>query len=244
MFIKTDIPDPVISSIMGLVEKEAAAESPRKYLGASSIGDKCERKLWYRLNRPAERAPIPAMLILAANDGHRAEELMAALLRKVPGVELWTVKPDGSQYGFADLEDKFKGHIDGVIKGLPQAPKTPHIWEHKCCNQKKYDNLLKLRTEHGEKETLKKWNYVYYCQAQIYMHYFEMERHYMTISLAGLRAFSSLRTEFDKNVAQALIDKAKRIINAKTPPFGISLNPSFFECAWCEFNEHCHNLRE
>jgi len=234
--------DPLIEKIYEFIEAEAKKEPPRNYIGASSIGEDCERKLFYKLRHADKAKPRRAELILAANDGHRSEDLVASYIRQIPGVELWTHKNDGGQYGFHERfgEVDFKGHVDGIIKGLPQSPATAHIWENKACNQKIFDAFLKARETHGTKGALQKWKPIYYAQAIINMEKFDIKRHYTTVCLSGTRKIASCRTEANPTLAKLLIEKAKRVASATTPPFGISDNPTFYECKhMCDFYEHC-----
>lgn len=233
--------DATLMAIDKILEDELAAEPKRNYLGASSLGDSCERKLWYRLHT-SMRETFPASTIRKFNDGHRCEAEMAALLRKVPGVRLWTHIDADNQYGFEDhtLGPKpLSGHYDGVIIGILEAPKTFHIWEHKATNEKKYLELKKLKAI-NEKAALRAWNPVYYAQAVINMHYENLTRHYMTVSTPGLREYLSIRTEDDPVYAEALKIKARRIINSKELPERIG-GKDYYECKWCGFYDACHN---
>lgn len=232
--------DPLIEAIYQHIEEEAKKERPRSYVGASSIGDDCEKKLYYQLRHPELAKERKAELILAANDGHRGEDLMASYIRKIPGIELITHGADGKQLGFSDLDGKFRGHCDGLITGLPLAPKTRHVWEHKVKNEKFYNKITDLKTLNDIKEVLALWDYVYYCQAVVYMHYFDCTRHYMTVGQAGSRKFQSIRTNANPQLAKQLIQKAKRIIAYTSPPIGISNNPTFWKCKFCDYSETCH----
>jgi hypothetical protein len=231
--------DPTIEAVHRAIEARAAAEPPRTYLGASSLGDRCERKLYYRLNgAPSE--PRKASLIYAAEDGHTSEATVAGRLRLVPGLELWTVDEVGKQFGFTDFGGKFAGHIDGVIKGLIQAPSTPHIWENKAANEKKFAEFRSAIQKYGEKQALMNGNYAWYVQAQCYMGYFDMTRHYLTVCTPGARDILSCRTEFVPAFFQAMRQRAERILSYREPPARLIDDPSYFYCKWCEFREHCH----
>ena len=240
MFIAPPITDPTLEALREILREQERNQTRRKYLGASSVGHTCERNVWYSYHCGHLAKPMNDMGHLAVNCGHRAEATMATLLRLIPDIELITEQENGEQLGFSDHGGEFKGHIDGIIRGLAQAPVTPHIWEHKDANAKKFAEFQKLKEKHGEKECLKHWNWIYHCQAQVYMHYFDLTRHYMTVSLSGVRDFDSCRTEYDKNIAQGLVDKAKRVIEAKAPPARISNKPDFWTCKFCNFNEVCH----
>lgn len=231
--------DPLIDIIFNNVVAEAEKEPKRKYIGASSIGDRCYRRLWLQFYKPETAAPAPATLTLAANDGHRSELIMAGYLQAIPGIDLKTHKADGTQYGFSDHGGYFKGHFDGIISGLPEIPRTTCIWEHKSKNHRLYDELTKLKDKNPIGEVLRMWDYTYYCQAVIYMHYAELSTHYMTVSAAGMRNFQSVITYANPEFAEGLIQKAARIIDMESPPIGISQTPSWWECKMCKFNKEC-----
>lgn len=237
------IPEPVDPTLLAV---DAAIESaqdskPRPYLGASSIGDPCSRKLWYGFRWAAPKR-FPASTLRLFEDGHRGEDIMAARLRAVPGLLLSTHADDGRQWGISDHQGHFRGHCDGFIKGLLQAPKTPHIWEHKATNETKQKKLAKLKQEKGEKEALAHWDAIYYAQAQIYMHYFEIDRHYLTASSPGERTTISCRTNYVKEHAEPLVAKAKDIIASDTPPTKLSEDPTHWLCKFCDFHSICHDI--
>lgn len=231
--------DPVVEAMREIAEREAAIEQRRNYIGASSIGRDCARALWYEFNG-FPRQPRKADLIWAAEDGHRSEDLIASRLRKVRGITLWTHDDNGEQYGFSLLNDKYQGHADGVILGLPQSPKTPHVWENKAKNDKDFATFAKIKAERGEKETLERWNEQYYVQAQVMMHHFNLTRHYLTVCTPGGRHINSCRTEYKAEVALKALDRAMKLIEAKAEPPRISDKPDFFKCKWCEFKDVCH----
>jgi hypothetical protein len=231
--------DPTLLAMHKAVEQREAAKPPRNYLGASSIGDSCERKLWYGV-QGTQREPIKWQGLYAIEDGHRTEDLIAERLRLVPGIELWTHREDGSQFGFEDFGERFRGHIDGVIRGLLQAPKTPHIWENKSVNEAKFKKFQKAAAEKGEKNALKAWDLIYYAQAVVYMSYFDLTRHYLTVTTPGGRDIASCRTEANPTYAEALREKGKGILNATEPSARVSENPSWWECKFCPFWETCH----
>jgi len=240
MAVLPAIADPTLDAVRAAVEQRAAAEEPRTYLGMSEIGRPCERQLWYGF-RWAAREQFTADTLWRFEDGHRSEDVMAGRLRLVPGVTLRTVDPrTGQQFAFADLAGHFRGHADGMLTGLVQAPKTLHVWEGKATNEKKQAELIKLKQTHGEKVALAKWDAVYYAQAVLYMAYSETTRHYLTCASPGARTMVGVRTETDLDAARALRDKAERVVTSPEPPPRISDNPSWFECKFCPAHSVCH----
>lgn len=232
--------DPTIQAMLQIVANRP--RDSRDYLGASSIGDPCARKLWYKFNKyPESKSDYADIGNCAADSGHYAEEATAKRLKAIPGLELLTHKDDGSQFGFSTFDGKFKGHVDGLIlKGLLQAPKAQHVWEHKDKDHKKFADFQNVKMKFGEKNALKNWDETYYAQAQTNMHFFKMDRHYLTVSYAGARRYDSCRTEYNPVDAEMLVDKAYKIISATQEPQRVSENADFFLCKFCPFKDICH----
>jgi hypothetical protein len=212
------------------MEAASAKEPVRRYIGASIAGNQCDLFLWYTLYGPAVPRSISARGLKAIQDGHTTEEVMAARLARVPGVEIYD-----RQGGFSDLGGLFKGHWDGRIRGILEAPITEHIWENKACNAEKYEKLRSLRDLLGEKQALQKWDYVYYIQAILYMHYSGTKRHYLTVCLPGARDAISVRTNANPELAKATIWRIGMIIESKAPPVAMKA-PA---CNWCMYKSRC-----
>lgn len=232
--------DPTLEAVDRAIEQKATRDKPRPYLGMSAIGHPCDRRLWYGFRWAAQEA-FDAATIKRFEDGHYQEDVQIDRLRMVPGITLLSVDPDtGRQWGFVDVDGHMKGHADGKIGGLLQAPKTWHIWEHKATDEKKQAKLEKLKEEKGEKNALAEWDETYYVQAQLYMHYSDLPRHYLTCSSPGGRKTVSCRTEYDADIAKRHIERARRIIYAEQPPERMREDRSYFMCKWCCFNDLCH----
>ena len=232
--------DPTLAAIdAAIVESQDAM--PRHYLGMSSIGHPCERKLWFDFRWSATRS-FDTKTIKRFEDGHRGEDIQAARLRMVKGINLQTHDArTGKQFGFEACGGHVKGHMDGAIVGLLQAPKTWHVWEHKQVNEAKFKKLIKLKEKLGEKNALKEWDAIYHGQALLYMRCSGMERHYLTCSTPGGRDTVSVRTDADKAEADRLFAKAQRIVDAAEPPPGISERPDWYECKLCDYHDLCHS---
>jgi len=233
-------PDPTLAAVdAALVAQQETGWRP--YLGASQIGGPCDRALWYAFRWCLEPR-LSADSLRRIADGHAGEALMAERLRRVPGIHLWTVDEDaGQQYEFVDLNRHFAGHIDGVILGLLQAPKTPHVWEHKQVGDAKFRELAKLKSgAPDEKAVLEKWDEQYFIQAQVYLHYFNLTRHFLTVATPGGRQYLSVRTAYQPEVARRATARAANLIGAARPPLRLSDNPADWRCKACEFWRICH----
>lgn len=232
--------DPTLDAMRDACERAGNKPSERDYLGASLIGEDCSRKIWYSYKK-YPKLPFKAETLWAFEDGRRTEDLLAARLRMIDGIELHTHDEHGNQFGFAALGGKFKGHCDGVIRGLKQAPTAWNVWEAKCSKHEKFEQFKKEKSKNGEKNTLKAWNANYFIQAQLYMHFLQIDRHYLIVALSGGRDVDSCRTEYQPDVAENAINKADSILQHNVPPKRISEKPDFYQCRWCDYREICHN---
>lgn len=224
--------------------KARLAKKGQRYIGASVIGHECDRHIYFdSIGAPADPPYrwYPNAGILAAEDGHRSEPIMAARLRMVQGIELYTHRPDvkpkkqfGFDFGF------LRGSYDGILRGLLQAPATWHIWDHKRANEKKFKKLKEL-VQIDEKAALQLWDKGYYAQQVIYMEAEELERSYLTCSTDGFTDVTSVRTNADPKYAKALIAKAKRITSATQPPMPISKQDNLMPCLFCKFKGTCRS---
>lgn len=231
--------DPTLAAMNAAIERDGNSDAPRQYLGMSGIGKPCHRAIWYDFRWATDRQ-IAASGLRAIQDGYANEELTIKRLRAVDAITLWTEGEDGQQIGCEDLSGHFCGHLDGVIEGLLQAPKTPHVWENKAVNQKKFDALKKLIAEVGEKLALINWDSIYHAQAQLYMHYTKLTRHYLTVNTPGGRDTVACRTNYDKASAQHYIDLARSIIASEGPPMRMSDDAAHWKCKWCDHHAVCH----
>ncbi len=227
-----DRSDPTLDAVNAVIE---ASQRPyaSKNIGFGEIGHECSRYLFYKINTD-EPEVFNADTLRIFQDGQNAEVAMANALRSVEGIELFTHDPnrENKQYKLDALEGRFTGRLDGVILGLLQAPKTPHLWEHKNVNDKKFDALIKCKN-------VLDWDIKYFAQAQSNMLHAELDRCYMTVSTPGLRRVTSIRFPLDKEYAESLVQKARRVINAKEPPERIG-GPDWFACKYCRFYNKCH----
>lgn len=230
----------LLAADKALEAKEFSQPARASRLGMGAIGESCSRKIWYRF-RLALRERFDAKSLKNFADGHHSEQVQAERLRLVPGITLETIDPaTGIQFEYTDCNGHFVGKLDGKITGLLQAPSKLHIWEHKSTSEKKFNDLKKIKAEVGEKNALRKWNPIYYAQGQLYMFYEGTDRHYMTVSSAGVRDAIGLRTEANPAFAMQLKAKAQRIITSDEPPEKVSNTASWFECKFCPFKGICH----
>lgn len=207
---------------------EAAANrvnKKRHYLGMSSIGSQCERSLWYGF-RGFTPNPLDGKTQLIFELGDHIEQIQINWLEKA-GYRI-----TNRQDTYSDHNGFFRGHPDGIIHGVTSKP---HIYDAKSCNKKALEAIKKL----GMKEAKP----IYYAQAQMMMHYAELDRAIYIFTCKDNCELYAERFYYNKDEAQSLIDKAKRIITAETAPSKIheeTIDDELdFTCQWCNYNLIC-----
>lgn len=233
--------NPVADSITKVVDDAIVANEEkrerRKYIGASSIGDECQRKIQYRyLNYTIDKdKAFSARTLRIFQFGHEIENYASKWLRDA-GFDLRTEHKDGKQFGFSIADGEIRGHIDGVICDGPVEMGYPALWECKSAN----DNKFKAFVRHG----VAKANPVYATQLALYQTYMELYEHpalFTVINKNTSEIYYEL-VPYNKKLAQEASDKAVNILTAAKAGDilpRIAHTKDFFLCKFCEFKETC-----
>lgn len=220
-------------AIYGLYERAEAAEPARPYLGASVIGEPCARRLWWSF-RWAIRERFDGRMLRLFDTGHREEWRVLDELRQL-GLEVWDrdhARGDDEQFAVRAHGGHFRGHLDAVVRGLPEAPKTPHLVDVKTVSSKKFTELLKR----GFRDAYPR----YWAQGQVYMGLMELERAAFIFVVKDTDEIHVERFAFDKPEFERIMERAGRIIFAAEPPAGVSTDPAWHECKFCPAFDLCH----
>ena len=92
--------------------------------------------------------------------GHREEAWLIDDLRAI-GCDVWDVDPETGRQWRVELAPHFGGSCDGVVLGLPDAPKTPHVFEAKTSNRERFEELVHRGVRWAKPE--------HFAQMQVYM---------------------------------------------------------------------------
>lgn len=210
---------------------EATAESGhRAHLGASVIGHTCERYLWL-LFRWAWREAFDGRMLRLFDTGKRAEARFVAELRGI-GCEVHDADEFGQQFRVREISGHFGGSLDGAVLGLPEAPKSWHVVEFKTHGAKSFAEL----SAKGVRESKPQ----HWAQMQVYMGLTGMERALYLAENKDTSDLYSERVEFDLVEFNRLVERARRIVTAATPPGKLSADPAWYQCKWCAFHGLCH----
>lgn len=212
---------PTIAAIDAAIEANERRDFDHVVRG-SSIGHPCERKIWYGFRWAGQPEDFDGRKLRLFHTGHSEEARMVAWLQ-LAGVNVEAVDPSsGDQWEVVALDGHFKGHLDGIVIGIIEAPKTPHLLECKTHNAKSFAQLLK----HGV--AVSKPEHV--AQMQIYMHLKGLSRAFYLAKNKDDDTLYAERIEYDAAHGVALLAKAERIRDTHDAPARVSDDPNYFLC--------------
>jgi len=219
----------LVQAIYAWHKKKGDAQPRRGYLGASSIGQECERSLWYQFRNCLKR-DFEGRMYRLFETGDLAESRFVNELRGI-GCEVHDVTPEGEQFEVNAFGGHFSGHMDGCALGIPEAPKTWHVLEFKTHNAKSFAKL--------EKEGVKESKPMHYAQMMVYMGLTKMTRALYMAANKDTDALYSERIRFNGTEFDKYMDKAERIIFAQDPPERAFNRPDGFGCRFCDAKALC-----
>ena len=235
-----DLSDHLGALVDSAMEREAAQQPPRAYLGASSLGEDCARRLQFQyFNAPKDIGRhFPGRLLRVFARGHRVEDWMAEWLC-LAGFELRTRNESGDQFGFVAAGGRVRGHADGVVVSGPDSFRYPMLWECKCVGIKSYRELKKKKLAASRP--------VYAAQVALYQAYLGLHEHpalFTAICADNMEIYAE-RVVFDRGLAQRASDRAVHILRAcdaaELLP-RISTTPTHQTCRNCPWQDRCWAL--
>jgi len=162
--------------------------------------------------------------------GHLQEDRILEDL-KLAGFELWSHDANGKQWTYTDETGHFVCKLDGVIRGVPTAEKTPHDLEIKTHSLKSFDDVKKKGVEKSKP--------VHFWQMQAGMLYGNLPRALYVALCKNDEDYHAERIYPDTNVQSQIQAKITKLVDATIPPVGISEDGKAFGCKWCDMKEVC-----
>ena len=199
-------------------------------LGASAVGGPCERALWFSF-RHCCRPSFPGRMHRLFDRGDMEEPRIVADLQAIGCTVHEADESTGKQFRVEALGGHLSGYMDGAILGVPEAPKTWHVLEAKTHKAKSWRKL--------QREGVKKAEPKHYAQCMIYMHLTGMKRALYVAVNKDTEELYTERVRYDAVEAEALIERARRVIFAQEPPPRISEKSDYFICRFCDAKDVC-----
>ncbi len=216
-------------TIQQLIDRsmEAKRELPRHYMGASELGTECDMALWLSF-RWALKPHDEGRMMRIWRTGHESEATLIEDLRAI-GV---TIERQQEEVHFGG---HLLGHIDGIATGVPGAEKTPHVFDAKSSNRKRFDKL--------EKEGVAKAEPKYWVQLQSYMLGLGLTRAWYVSRCKDDERIYAERIHLDKEAAEAWVERGRRISLMNDAPERISGTPTYYKCKMCDYIDVCHKAK-
>jgi hypothetical protein len=222
---------PISIAINEAIERARPPEiNTRQYLGASSIGSPCLRRVQYDWMCDAVHEGQMRDIF---QRGHLFEDMIRGHMIRA-GFEF----APAEKLGFSTFDGAFRGHTDGILTRGPALPGVgyPTIWEHKCLGDKGWRGL--------DRDGLDKTYPHYVAQMLMYQHYLGLTEHpaVFTATNANTCARLHVLVHYDPVAARMWIDRAEMIVKATRAGELLprvaktSANPN---CAKCSHTERC-----
>jgi hypothetical protein len=208
-----------------------ASNYPRPHFGGSTIGAECSRQLWYSF-RWASHQQHDGRTLRLFETGNREEKRLIGELRAI-GITVWDRDPDNpsAQISFSEYGGHFKTSLDAIAEGFVESS-VPHVLEFKTMNDSNFHKL--------QNDGVRKSKPVHFAQVQIGMHMSGLDRAFYFAVNKNSDDIYGERIRADKQEGKRLLEKARSIIFAATPPARISEDPSFYICRFCMHRAICH----
>lgn len=208
---------PTVAAIFRNLER-GQDTSRRTYLGASVLGDECERKLFdsFRWLFPAEIFTGQKLSIFQT--GHEWEARLVRMVQAA-GIDLHDTDPEtGEQFAVRFAGGHGGGHLDGEATKVPEAPVTVHVVEFKSHNDKSFKALLKAANDPNLDGGVKHAKPTHYAQMQVYMGLRSRTRAlYLSVNKNDDSLYAE-RVDFDLVAFTKLMAKAERIVTTDRRP--------------------------
>ena len=206
----------------------------RKHLGASLIGHKCDRYLWYVFRWVLDPNGNSGRMERLFNRGHETEDRFITWLRGA-SFTVWDRDENGQQFRISGVEGHFGGSLDGVCQAPPNYQiGEPLLTEFKTHNEKSFNKLVKEKVKVAKPQ--------HYAQMCVYGAKNRLRYAlYCAINKNTDETYFEI-VELDWTYGNDLADRrAPGIILSPSPPPRLHETPTHFDCKFCDAFSVCHS---
>lgn len=214
--------------LVDALSKLERIETPRDYIGASSVGDECQRKIWFQYTG-AQANKVVGRQRMIYQTGHLLEKMILDDLELAGFLSERPCEGNNNLAVSCKGFEVFRGHMDGLIA----INGVDYILDIKTANDASFNRFVK----HG----LRSWSESYHDQLQAYMGMTGFKHAILLCLNKNTGEMHEETVNFNVVHYEFLINKAQQIAQAKSPPPRVSANPMFFKCKMCSYSEVCHN---
>lgn len=203
----------------------------RSHLGASEIGETCNRRLVYSF-RWMHREQFDGRMLRLFNRGHKEEDRFIEWLKAI-AAKVWAETEDGKQYRI-----KSDGHFGGSLDGISVLPyaelqNLPFLTEFKTHNDKSFTKLVANGVTQSKPR--------HYAQMCVYGEDYGFD---YAIYFAINKNDDDIYVEvvaLDPAYGRRLRSKAEAVTAATHLPARIAATSAFSDCKFCPMSGICHN---
>lgn len=225
---------PTADAIMAALVAEAADRPQYEGygIGASALGNECDRALWYGLRWVSPAEAMKGRTLRIFERGNWEETRLIADLRRA-GLDVLDRDEDtGRQWVFSQADGFLRGKADGRCWGVIEAPKAEHVLEIKSLKAADFraivkHGLLKAKPEH--------WHQLHAGMAGL-----GVARGLYVGTNKDTEEVLTERVRFDAEVALRQEARVSRIVAADDPPGRVSDKADAFSCRFCQHKAACH----
>ena len=214
----------IIDLIDKYLIKKASEAKPRSYLGTSTIGEMCDRKLWYSYKQPMPILDPRINRIFRL--GHLIEKEVTDLMLE-SGLTMYLVDEEGDQFGFTD--GIIGGHCDGIV----MVNELAHLLEIKSAKNSRFNTI--------KKEGVKNAENIYYTQVMIYAEKLELEYVKFIVYNKDTSELYEENLHCDPIEANWALQRGKDICSNDNLPDRRYSHISHFMCKMCNYKKDCWN---
>lgn len=204
----------------------------RDHLGASVIGRKCDRAIWFGFRWATQSNFEPRILRLFAR-GHREEPSLEGYLRDA-GLAVFPLDAEtGKQFRINDHGQHFGGSMDGIGFGADEYIEEYFLLEYKTSGEKPFKVMQQKGVALAKPE--------HYAQMQVYMHKAAYDLP-VALYIMVNKNTDELYFEwvpYNSEAGEHFITRAGNIIASTEPPIRINESPSWYECKFCDHYNLC-----
>lgn len=212
----------LIEKINTALFKQLESKPKRDYIGASSIGNPCERAVWYDFHFPEKGHINSPTTLLTFRVGEYIESMIISLLRASNALLASQVHAESKAF------PTFQGNYDAWI----ELDGEMHVLEIKTASNSNFSQ--------AKSKGVKIWRPQYYDQIQSYLGMSEKQSGILLIVNKDTSEIYEEKINFDKFHYELLVSKAKRLVNTTQVPERINNSPIYYLCKMCKFKEVCH----
>lgn len=220
----------------------------RGHLGASEVGKKCIRALWYSF-RWATPKQFEGRMYRLFDRGHEEENRFIEFLRMI-GIEVTNADISGKQYSFKAVFGHFSGSVDGFAIKVPGAEafglteRDLVLLEFKTHSEKSFTKLVAAHDDYLagiiDDNPLKRVKPEHYAQMCTYMRAYNLKLGLYVAVNKNTDELFVFFVQADDVEADKMLGKAYAVINSRKPPERISNSAAWFECKFCDHAPTCH----